>query len=100
MPHLILISFLIFVVWLIKRDTASRQGISAALWIPTLWVGIISSRPVSSWLGSGGPGDTLDGSPVDRTFYLIIIVAALITLSRRAVDWGWLTSKNWPIVLF
>lgn len=100
MPQLILISFLVFAVWLIRRDTASRQGISGALWIPTLWLGIIASRPLSLWLGVGGGVDTLDGSPVDRTFYLIIIIAALITLSQRAVNWGWLIAQNWPLVIF
>ena len=101
MPHLILFSFLIFVAWLIKRDIASRPGVSSAVWIPTLWVGILASRTVSHWIGfSGGTGDTLDGSPVDRLFYLAMILAAAFTLSRRGLDWGWLIAKNWPIVLF
>jgi O-antigen ligase len=100
MPHLILFSFLIFAVWLIRQDTKRREGISSALWIPTLWVGIIASRPVSAWTGIGGSGDTLDGSPVDRAFYLSLILAALLVLSRRAVDWGWLIARNWPLVIF
>lgn len=100
MQQLILLSFLIFAVWLIRRDTASRSGISSALWIPTLWLGIIASRPVSAWLGTGGGADTLDGSPVDRYFYLALIAAALFTLSRRPVNWGWLLAKNWPIIVF
>jgi exopolysaccharide production protein ExoQ len=95
------VSFLGFSVWLIRRDTAQREGISAALWIPTVWLGILASRPVSAWLGVGGGNvDTLDGSPVDRMFYLLMILAALFTLSRRQVDWGWFTAKNWPIIIF
>jgi O-antigen ligase len=100
MPYLILISFLIFAVWLIRRDTASREGISSSLWIPTLWLGVIASRPMSAWLGVGSGINTLDGSPFDRMFYLLMIMAALFTLSRRGLDWGWLIAKNWPILLF
>jgi exopolysaccharide production protein ExoQ len=101
MPQLILTGFLLFAAWLIRRDTAGRQGISAALWIPTLWLLVIASRPVSGWLGFGGGSiNTLDGSPTDRLFFLLIILAALFTLSRRAVDWGWVIGKNWPILIF
>lgn len=100
MPHLILFSFLLFAIWLIRQDTKLRAGISPALWIPTLWLGIIASRPVSAWTGISGSGDTLDGSPADRAFYLVLIVAALLVLSRRAVNWSWFISRNLPLLLF
>ena len=100
MPYLILFTFIAVAIWLLKRDAASRQDISAAVWIPTLWLGIIASRPISLWLGVGGGVNTLDGSPVDRTFYLILIGAALFTLSKRNVNWSAVISRNWPIVLF
>lgn len=99
MPQLILISFLLFAAWLIRRDTRKREGISTALWIPTLWIGILSSRPVSAWLGGVGSGDSLDGSPLDRLFYLAIIVASIVILVQRQVDWGRLLGNNWPLVL-
>ena len=100
MQHLILYGFLAVAFWLIKRDIKDRPGVSSAIWIPTLWVGVIASRPLSSWLGFGGGYDTLDGSPVDRMFYLAMILASLITLSQRAVDWGWVFSRNWPLLIF
>jgi len=100
MPQLILFSFLIFAAWLIKRDIERRPGVSFAIWIPTLWVGIIASRPLSSWLGTGGGIDTLDGSPVDRMFFLVMILAALVTLSQRGLNMGWLISRNWPVLVF
>lgn len=100
MGHLILFSFLIFAVWLIRRDTAQRDGISRALWIPTLWVGILASRPLSLWLGFGGGVDPMEGSPADRLFYLGIILASGYVLSQRSIDWGRVVSRNWPIFLF
>jgi exopolysaccharide production protein ExoQ len=100
MPQLILFGFLLLAFWLIKRDIAMRPGVSSAIWIPTLWIGIIASRPISLWTGLGGSMDTLDGSPVDRMFYLTMIIAALITLSRRYLDFGWLIARGWPVFVF
>lgn len=100
MSQLLVVAFLIFAVWAIRRDTASRDGISAATWIPTLWLGIIASRPVSMWLGTGGGIDTLDGSPVDRLFYLSMIIMGSMVLMRRNVNWQQLVANNWPIAVF
>ena len=100
MNRAILFGSLILMIWLIRRDTARRDGLSAALWIPTLWVGILASRPVSAWLGSGGSVDTLEGSPLDRLFFFGMIFAALIVVSRRALSWQLVISRNWPLFLF
>lgn len=99
-PKLILLAS-IFLFWrLIKRDIAARDGVSSAIWIPTLWVGILASRPLSMWTGFGGGSDTLEGSPIDRLFFFVMIVAAVIVLSRRSVLWSAVISENWPIFLF
>jgi exopolysaccharide production protein ExoQ len=100
MGRLILIAFLVFAVWLIRRDTARRSGISGALWIPTLWVGILASRPLSAWVGFGGGTDTLEGSPLDRLFFFGFIFAAFIIVWRRQIDWSDVFSRNWPVFLF
>jgi O-antigen ligase len=99
MSHLILFACLVLVAWLIRRDGARRPGVSGAIWIPTLWVGILASRPVSAWLGSGG-GDTLEGSPVDRLFFFGLMFASLVVLARRHTPWATLLARNWPILLF
>lgn len=100
MPRLILLVSLVIFWRLIKRDNRLRDGISSALWIPTLWVGIISSRPLSTWMGFGGGVDTLEGSPADRAFFFVMMFAAMIVVSRRGVDWGRLISENWSLFLF
>jgi len=99
MNRVILLSFLIFAVWLIKKDIAFRKGVSPAVWIPTLWMAALGSRPVSLWLGAGG-GDTLEGSPLDRLFFFGLIFAALYTISRRRINWTTLILQNWPVLLF
>lgn len=68
----------LFILWLFKRD-ANRRKVSFALWIPLTWAFIIASKPISVWLGlgsatSGGEG-YVEGSPFDRMFFLVLIVA-------------------------
>ncbi len=100
MPQLILLSYLLFAFWLIRRDIASRPDVSSAVWIPTLWLAVIASRPLTMWLGFGGSGDTLEGSPLDRAFYLLMEVMALVVILRRGLNLGDLVARNWPLALF
>ena len=100
MGRFVLYSFLIFAAWLIRRDVSQRDGVSRAIWIPTIWVAVIATKPISMWLGVGGAGNSLEGSPLDRLFFLVMIAAALLVLSRRNIDWGLVISRNWPIFLY
>ncbi len=99
-PHIILLISLVVFWRLVKRDNRLREGISGALWIPTLWVGIIASRPLSAWVGFGGSTDTLEGSPMDRAFFFVMIFAALYVVSRRRINWTSLIADNWSVILF
>lgn len=103
-PRLIFFSFL-FIVWrLLKRDQAIRGGISRSVWIPTLWLGIIASRPLSAWFGHSGVRSDVEsataGSPIDMLGYMVLIAASIFVLGRRQFDWGTLIQRNWPIFLF
>jgi exopolysaccharide production protein ExoQ len=99
-PKLVLLCFTVAVLQLLRRDAKLRTGISPALWIPTLWVIILSSRPLSMWLQAGGGNDSLEGSPLDRLFYFVLIAAAFYVISQRRVDWSAVVSRNWAIFLF
>jgi exopolysaccharide production protein ExoQ len=73
-------------LFFLDHDNSVRT--SKALWLPVLWLWIASSRPVSSWLGTGSEsaGDlasTLDGSPMDAAIYAALMVAGVIVLSQR-----------------
>ena len=75
----------------LDRDNLARN--SKALWLPTIWLWIIGSRPVSAWLGiwlgvgqlgSGqGLDAQLDGSPVDAVILMGLLAAAVAVLLRR-----------------
>lgn len=86
--------------WFIRRDTRQRSGITPWLWIPTIWIGIISTKPLTSWLAIGGDGSTsMEGSTVDAVFYFSLIALAFVALVKRGLDWGDVFRRNWPIFL-
>lgn len=87
--------------WL-DRDSESQT--SKALWIPTLWIMINFSRPLSVWLGvAPTKGDTsiyVEGSPVDRAGYIVLLAAALIVLFIRSGRAGEMLRKHGAILAY
>jgi O-antigen ligase len=92
----------------LDRDKTVRM--SKALWIPAVWLFLISSRPVSLWLGMGpiygvlkGVDATqayVDGSPLDRNIFIFLMLAALPVLVARSEKVGPLLQKNVLILLY
>ena len=104
-PQLALFIGFLFILWLWVRDRKWRPMTSVALWVPLLWILVIGSRPVSLWLGGGATTDNvedyLEGSPLDRNVFLLLIVAGLVVLLRRRVDWGGVFARNrWLFAFF
>src|SRR5437870_4445685 len=97
-PQVALLVCVAFILWLFARDQRLRPMTSWALWIPLLWLVIITSKPVSLWFGGGlyieKPDDYLDGSPVDRNVFLLLIVSGLLVLAKRGLDWGKVSNAN------
>jgi exopolysaccharide production protein ExoQ len=76
---------------------------SKALWLPVIYIWIVGSRPVSMWFGIAPPAGMdaqLDGSPVDRAIFIVLLVIALSVLVRRGRRVFALLLANWPIVLY
>jgi exopolysaccharide production protein ExoQ len=91
-------------VRLFYRDYQRREPISNALWLPLLWTFIISSRPISVWFGYGAgdaAADPLEGSPADSFFFQLLILAGIVVLVRRRIDWSGLFRNNrWLVIFF
>jgi O-antigen ligase len=78
--------------------------VSAALWLPIVWLAIGASRNVSVWLGGSAvtldPEQYLEGSPLDRNLMSLLIVAGvavLVVRSQRTIE---VLRRNWPLLLF
>jgi exopolysaccharide production protein ExoQ len=100
-PHLVLYVFLLIAAGLIRRDVAARKDVSNGIWIPTCWVAILASRPLSFWLGGVGSSDsTLEGNSVDAAGFFIMLALAGVILIRRRVSLGVLLANNTAVLLF
>src|SRR5579872_4260128 len=91
------------IVGLFYLDRDKSVHTSKAVWLPVIYLLILGSRPVSMWLGiAPAPGTDvqLDGSPVDRIIFAILLLAALLVLIGRGRDTLRLLSANFPIVVY
>jgi exopolysaccharide production protein ExoQ len=106
-PQIALLICIIFILYLFWADLKEIDGPSNALWIPLIWMFLSGSRYVSQWLELRSSFEPqaryLDGSPVDRAVFMILIVAGVCVLFRRRLKWTELFIKNnwiWLYFLF
>lgn len=85
-PQLALLLCTAFVWYMLRFDRQLSQGVSHAVWLPTLWVFSIGTKALAVWLGSSA-GDEW-GSPWDQYFQLSLLIGGLAVLARRQFDWG------------
>ncbi len=83
-----------FIVWIMRKDLAFRGRLSPGMWVPFLWLLILGSRPVTTWLGIGGGGGDAEGNPYEAAVALALFIAAFAILQRRAFAWNRLTALN------
>jgi exopolysaccharide production protein ExoQ len=103
-PTIAPIIFAIGIFGLLYLDRDWNYRPSNALWIPAAWLFLLSSRPVSTWLGMTPTIDRseayLEGSPIDRAVFMVLLVVGLGVVVGRADRVGPLLRKNAPILLF
>ncbi len=90
---------------LLWRDGRRQAPVGRALWLPVLWVFLISSKFVGQWLavfGISGGGQVAmeDGSALDAVVFLALILAGVGVLVRRGTSVPRVVADNWPVVLF
>jgi exopolysaccharide production protein ExoQ len=101
-PTLALFLTLGFMAFLFRRDFREKPNVTGALWLPTLWMFIMASRPPAAWLRMAHVPivgrSWEEGNPVDAVVFLLLTVAGIVVLYRRRVslaevirDNGWLT---------
>ena len=99
-PQIALFSCVIFIFWLLRSTGGDRSDFSKALWIPSIWMMIVGSRPISLWLTRSDGRETAAvdvysiGSSLDRNIYSFLIIIALIILLKRKVRWGNIIKRN------
>jgi exopolysaccharide production protein ExoQ len=103
-PPLAAIIFGVGILGLFLFDRGKATRGSKALWIPTVWLFFCSSRSLAQWLGMDTEADQavgyIEGSPVDRVLYIVLVVIALIVLIKRGRTVFPILRGNWAIGLF
>lgn len=84
--------------WLLRND-AKRHNSTSALWIPTVWMFIMGSRPLGAWLHTGTTA--AEGSPYDQVVLNGLFLLAIITINKRNLNWSSVIANNrWLMVLY
>jgi exopolysaccharide production protein ExoQ len=86
---------------LLYLDREKTVHVSKALWLPGLWIGILGSRPLSSWFGVNPTTYVqTEGSPFDAAVYGVLLTLAIGVVIRRKDRSRTLLRANWPILLY
>jgi exopolysaccharide production protein ExoQ len=105
MPGLVVLSLCTaFVLYLLQVEWRCARENSLALWIPTIWMLIIASRPLVDWIIYIGPGGVIlendSGSAIDRWVLIVLAIAAIVVLVNRRVQWwAWMRQNTWFLAL-
>lgn len=98
---LVLFTFFLWLIWIFYRDGKERPAVSSSSWIVVAWLFIHGTRPVSVWLGLEGSNSRDEGNPVEASINLVLIVAAVMVLLRRRIQWPELIKANkWLFVIY
>lgn len=96
-PQIALLICALFVFWSIISEKKRNLISSVALWVPTIWFLICSSRPVGRWFGVSSTSiasSDLEGSLYDRSVLTILTVIAIIIIIKRRVSVSELMRRN------
>lgn len=102
-PTLALSIWIVLLLGLLWFDPAREPKTSAALWVPLIWFFFLGSRSPTLWLGlSYGSGAQAleEGSPLDRTIFLLLTLAAFGILVSRSFQWHKFVARNLALVSF
>ena len=109
MPSIVaFILCLIFVIVILRYDGKKNPGSSLAMWAPLIWLILAATRNPSQWIANLQTGlqpaeqftDYMQGSAVDRTIFLLLIILGISILVRRRLNWFAVLRQNWIIFLF
>ncbi len=87
----------VFILWLLLIESKQSPNVSLVLWIPTIWMLYIASKPLAIWFGYEGNPD--EGSPLDRNFLSALLCLNLIILVWRKFNWSNAIKKKCLVML-
>jgi exopolysaccharide production protein ExoQ len=84
---------------MLRIDRKQSPEMSFTLWIPTIWMLVSFSKPLSIWFQSGG--ETMEeGNALDRIYLIVLLCLGLIILVKRKFNWPNAIKENtWLMLL-
>lgn len=99
-PILALILTIIFILFLLHLDQKQNPTASRALWIPTFWILVVTSKALGLWTGSVGV-NMEEGSELDRVCLSVLTFIGILILINRNFNWMNIIKNNsWLMILF
>src|SRR6187200_2884208 len=87
-PSIALLACVVTIVVLMRLDIGRTPQVSKAIWVPFIWMLILSTRLPAQWLNlmpASNAEAFAEGSPLDRTIYLTLtLIGVCILVSRKA----------------
>ena len=107
-PYLALLVWFVLLVGLFWFDPAKEPKVSAALWVPLIFMFFMASRQPSQWLGgqviaadaAAANNALVQGDPLNRTISLVLFLLGIVILVSRSFQWGSFFRKNWALTAY
>jgi len=94
-PKLALFICVIYVFLLLRLERKQTPNVSWVLWIPTVWMLVIASKPLGTWFGSG---HHYTGSPLDQIFLSILLFSSMLILVSRKFKFSMAIKENAALI--
>ncbi len=86
-PQIAAVVFIFLILVLLWLEWDRKAPVSAALWIPVVWLALAGSRSASEWLNlrppDPGAEQYMEGDPLNRFVYTGLLVLGLIVVAIR-----------------
>ena len=102
-PTVALILTFALIAYAFVLERRRNPEVTAALWIPLLWISLIGTRFASQWLSGGGiqsAAGYVEGSTLDQVVFLALYVCAIFVIVRRQVSVAVFVGNNKWLTLF
>jgi O-antigen ligase len=102
-PRIAFLICIVFIIFLFRDDIKNNSGeFSIALWIPLVWMFFAGSRRLSKYLSlQASQFDAYhEGTPLDAALYAFLIIAGILVLARREIEWKRIAIVNLWILIY
>jgi exopolysaccharide production protein ExoQ len=103
-PIVATLVYLTGIAWLFRRDFREKPNVTAALWLPFIWVFLSGTRYFSQWLNlfglHVGGVSVEEGSPMDALLFFVLVALGLYVLHQRRVSLTEFVRNNQWVVVY